>query len=222
MNWFVRMTIFPLLVVVSLPAQHPETQKLILENEFVRVLDIRVPPGVLEPAHSHARGVTIAMSDYDNETKSIPEGKTGKGHTTFGEVKWAEPVTHEARNTGKTEQHVVRIEMKKEAPAPAAAGKPGPLDSVVVAKESQKLIFENAYVRAIQDRSQAGETTPKHSHLRGLLVNLSDYDIEVTVADGKVVRSHQVKGAVSWSEPVTHEAKITGTSETWAVRVEVK
>jgi hypothetical protein len=33
-------------------------------------------------------------------------------HTEFGEVKWAEPVTHEARNTGRTEQHVVRIELK--------------------------------------------------------------------------------------------------------------
>jgi hypothetical protein len=91
---------------------HPDTQKLILENQFVRVWDIHVPPGVFEPKHSHGRGLTIAMSDYDNETKSIPDGKVSRGHTKFGEVRWVEPVTHEARNTGSTEQHVVRIELK--------------------------------------------------------------------------------------------------------------
>jgi hypothetical protein len=93
-------------------ANHPDTQKLIIENMFVRVWDIHVPPGTSEPKHSHARGITIAMTDYDNETKSIPEGKISRSHNKFGDVRWAEPVTHEARNIGTTEQHVVRIELK--------------------------------------------------------------------------------------------------------------
>jgi hypothetical protein len=93
-------------------ATPPDTQKLILENMFVRVWDIRVPPGVFEAKHSHARGITVAMTDYDNETKTIPEGKVSRGHTKFGDVRWAEPVTHETRNVGTTEQHVVRIELK--------------------------------------------------------------------------------------------------------------
>ena len=91
---------------------HPDTQKLIIENMLVRVYDVRVPPGVAEPRHSHGRGVTVALSDYDNETKSYPDGKINRGHNKFGEVRWAEPVTHEAKNIGTTEQHVVRIELK--------------------------------------------------------------------------------------------------------------
>jgi hypothetical protein len=90
----------------------PETQKLLFENSFVRVFDIRVPPGVFEPRHSHGRGVTVALSDYDNETKRFPDGRVNRGHTKTGDVRWAEPVTHEARNVGTTEQHVVRIELK--------------------------------------------------------------------------------------------------------------
>lgn len=101
-----------LLAAQPAEATHPDTQKLIIENMFVRVWDIHVPPGTFEAKHSHARGVTIAMSDYDNETKSIPDGKISRGHTKLGEVKWAEPVTHEARNIGTTEQHVIRIELK--------------------------------------------------------------------------------------------------------------
>lgn len=89
----------------------PETQKMLIDNMFVRVLEIRVPAGVFEARHSHARGVTVALTDYDNETRQ--DGKAWvKSHTKAGEARWAEPVTHEARNTGTTEQHVIRIELK--------------------------------------------------------------------------------------------------------------
>ena len=93
-------------------APPPDTQKLLLENPFVRVFEIRMPPGAFEARHSHGRGLTIALSDYDNETRSYPDGRVNRGHTKFGEVRWAEPVTHEARNVGATEQRVIRIELK--------------------------------------------------------------------------------------------------------------
>jgi hypothetical protein len=89
----------------------PETQKVILENMLVRVIEVRVPAGVAEPVHSHGRGVTVALSDYDNETRAVG-GQWSKSHTRSGEVKWADPVTHEARNVGTTEQHVIRVELK--------------------------------------------------------------------------------------------------------------
>jgi len=95
----------------SLPI--PDSQTLILENAFVRVFDIRLAPGKAEAKHRHARGLTIAMSDYDNETRA--DGTmpwSAAVHTAAGTVRWAEPVVHEARNTGTTEQHVVRIELK--------------------------------------------------------------------------------------------------------------
>jgi len=113
------VTLLGLAVVVALLSGHflqaqeklIDTQKVMMENTFVRVIEVRVPAGVAEPVHSHARGVTIALTDYDNETRA-PGAQWSKSHTKFGEVKWAEPVTHEARNTGKTEQHVIRVELK--------------------------------------------------------------------------------------------------------------
>lgn len=89
----------------------PDTQKVLLENQFVQVIDVRVPAGVAEALHTHGRGVTIALTDYDNETR-LPGAQWVKGRTKFGDVRWAEPVTHEARNSGTTEQHVIRVELK--------------------------------------------------------------------------------------------------------------
>lgn len=197
-----------------------ETQKLILENEFVRVYEIRVPPGVFEPKHSHGRGVTIALTDYDNELKSLPDGAVTKRHTKFGEVRWAEPVTHEGTNTGKTEQRVIRVELKKDTPAGTSAG---PLDSLVVAKNTQKLIFENQLVRVIEERVPPGVGQPKHSHRHGMLVPLANSDIEsVDDPNGKPVQRSLRFGDAGWREPVVHSVKNVGKTELLNVRIELK
>jgi hypothetical protein len=89
-----------------------DTQKLILENPFVRVIDDRIPVGVTEPKHKHARGITIALSDYDIEQKTYPQATTKRSHRSFGEVNWGEPVVHEVHNVGQTPSHAIRIELK--------------------------------------------------------------------------------------------------------------
>jgi hypothetical protein len=89
----------------------PPNHMLLFENMFVRVFDIRMAPGTAEAMHRHERGLTIALSDYENET-AAPGGQVSRGRTRFGEVRWAEPVVHSARNIGTTEQRVIRIELK--------------------------------------------------------------------------------------------------------------
>jgi hypothetical protein len=205
---------------------HPDTQKLLIDNEFVRVFDIRVSPGVFEPKHSHGRGITIALSDYANEATSDPDGKVSRGQAKFGDVRWAEPVTHEARNTGTTEQHVIRIELKKEWPpsdSHAGLGASDELDSLLACKETQKLIFENQFVRAIDDRIQAGVAEPKHRHAHGLTITLADWDSEtVTYPGSQTSRRHAALGEVRWTEPLVHEVRNVGMTESHTVRIELK
>jgi hypothetical protein len=89
-----------------------DTQKLILENSLVRVIDDRIPVGVTEAKHRHAHGLTIALTDYDIEQKTYPQGSTTRSHRRFGEVNWGEPVVHEVHNVGQTPSHAIRIELK--------------------------------------------------------------------------------------------------------------
>jgi hypothetical protein len=90
----------------------PANHVLLMENALVRVFEIRMAPGMAEARHRHERGLTIALSDYENETTAYPSGQVSRSRTGFGEVRWAEPVVHEARNVGTTPQHVIRIELK--------------------------------------------------------------------------------------------------------------
>ena len=215
--------LFLVFAAVSACSARAETQKMILENEFVRVYEIRVPAGVSEPKHSHGRGVTVALTDYDNRLVSVPDGAVTQRHTKFGETKWAEPVTHEARNTGSTEQRVIRVELKKDPPPAAAAPARDPLDSLVVCKDTQSLIFENAWVRVIQEKVPPGVAQPKHRHRRGVLIPLADSQVEsVDDPNGKPVQRGLKFGDAGWREPVVHSVKNIGKTELLNVRIELK
>jgi hypothetical protein len=221
-----------MLIAASRPsgAQQPSlpTQKILFENDLVRVIEIHMLPGIAEAKHSHAHGVTIALTDYDNELTTYPDRKVDRRHTKFGEVRWAEPVTHEARNTGATEQRVIRVELKRDAP-PAApvtglvTERPDPLDSLVVCKDTQTLIFENQFVRVIREKVPPGVAQPMHRHRHGVLVPLADAEIEsVDEGSGQPVRRQLKFGDASWREPVVHSVRNVGKTELLNIRIEVK
>ena len=88
-------------------------QKVVLDNQFVRVLDIRLPPGTFEEKHGHPKGLQIALSEFENEAKVFPSGVVTRRKAVPGEVRWNDVIEgHEVRNVGTTEQHVIRIELK--------------------------------------------------------------------------------------------------------------
>ena len=87
------------------------TQRLILENQFVRVIDDQIPVGVVEPMHRHRHGVVVYLGDYTNE-QTTQDGKKALQERKFGTAQWAEPVVHTVKNVGKTPSHAIRIELK--------------------------------------------------------------------------------------------------------------
>ncbi len=89
-----------------------ETQKLIFENAFVRIIDDVIPPGVSEPKHRHPHGVVIALEDADTETRSYPEGKVLRRHTAKGTASWNEAIVHDVKNVGSASTHFIRIDVK--------------------------------------------------------------------------------------------------------------
>jgi hypothetical protein len=89
-----------------------ETQKLIFENAFVRMIDDVIPPGVSEPKHRHPHGVVIALEDADTETRSYPEGKVSRRHTVKGTASWNEAIVHDVKNVGSVSTHFIRIDVK--------------------------------------------------------------------------------------------------------------
>ncbi len=89
----------------------PDTHKLAFENAFVRVLEVRVPPGKTEPLHSHPRRVVVYLSDFNTRT-TVRGGKPEDHLRKAGLVRWSEPLVHIVENIGQTEGHVISVELK--------------------------------------------------------------------------------------------------------------
>jgi quercetin dioxygenase-like cupin family protein len=90
-----------------------DTHKLMFENEHVRVMEARVPPGKVEHKHSHPHGLTVYLADYDVEIKTFPDGKAQTLHRTKGTALWSGATVHEVKNVGTATSHAIRIELKK-------------------------------------------------------------------------------------------------------------
>lgn len=88
-----------------------DTHRVALDNQFVRVLDVHLPPGKVEPRHRHPHGMSVYFTDW--EAKVTPDGKPTEVHPRkAGTFAWNEAVIHTVQNAGKTQGHILRIELK--------------------------------------------------------------------------------------------------------------
>ena len=92
----------------------PETHKVVLDNDQLRVLDVRIQPGQKVAMHSHPANVVYYITDYKIKATS-PDGKTAIREGKAGTALSLGPTTHAVENIGPTELHLVQIEMKGNA-----------------------------------------------------------------------------------------------------------
>jgi len=88
-----------------------DTHKLAFENTFVRVLDVRLPPGKLEPRHRHPHGMSVYFTDWEAKV-TVDGGQPEVHHRQAGTFAWSEAVVHTVQNVGQSEGHILRIELK--------------------------------------------------------------------------------------------------------------
>ena len=91
----------------------PENQKLAvrLENDRVRVLELRLKPGEGEGFHTHPQYLVYALTNY--RVKNTAEDGTSKVfERKAGDLFWGEPITHRGENVGDTEVRALIVELK--------------------------------------------------------------------------------------------------------------
>ena len=90
----------------------PQHYKVLLDNEYVRILDVRQQPGDKSPMHSHPHHVVYWLTGSTLKFTSA-DGKTKTVTTKPGQAVWRDPETHTVEITGKTPSHALDIELKK-------------------------------------------------------------------------------------------------------------
>jgi len=117
MKKLIPLVSMSILAVVVAKAQDPAKvdpahYKVLLDNEYVRILDVRQKPGDKSPMHWHPHHAvywltasTLKFTSSDGKTKTV----TNKA----GQVVWRDAETHTVEITGQTPSHALDIELKK-------------------------------------------------------------------------------------------------------------
>jgi beta-alanine degradation protein BauB len=90
----------------------PEVSTLVMENDRVRVLDIKFKPGQKTVMHSHPDHVLYVLKGSKIKM-TLPSGSTNEVNLKAGQAFWMNAGQHAVENLGKTEAHNLVIEMKK-------------------------------------------------------------------------------------------------------------
>jgi hypothetical protein len=102
--------------MVAAPGYH----RLLFENEHVRVLEVRIPPGHTVPVHTHRWPSVIDVRSAGDFIRRDGDGKllfdsrkAGPGQSASGAV-WTPPLPpHSVENTGTTEILLFTVELKR-------------------------------------------------------------------------------------------------------------
>jgi len=85
--------------------------KLLIENQYARVYEIKIPAGTNEPQHTHKARVVICLSGATLK-HLMPDGRQEPSTLKTGEVAWRSGGTHIGQNLGTTDLWVIAIEPK--------------------------------------------------------------------------------------------------------------
>jgi len=100
----------------SVRAQDPAvvnaaTIHVTFENNRVRVLEAKLPPGAKEKMHSHPAYV-IYIIDGGKVRNHAADGATSETELASGATLYRDPITHWAENIGNTTIHLILVELK--------------------------------------------------------------------------------------------------------------
>ena len=88
----------------------PDVHKVVLENEHVRVLEVRAAPGRKSPMHTHPSLVLVSVGSARVKL-TLPDGKNSMLDLKPGQVLWLENPEHSWELLAG-DLHVVAVEIK--------------------------------------------------------------------------------------------------------------
>jgi hypothetical protein len=97
----------------------PDHHKLLVENEQVRVLEVRIPPGQFVPVHTHRWPsviFTLSAADFirrDAEGKLLLDTRVTPFSSARAAAEWLPPLPpHSVENVGENEIRLFSVELK--------------------------------------------------------------------------------------------------------------
>ncbi len=198
-----------------------ETVKTPINNDDMRVLDVVVQPHEKTSMHEHAVNRVMIYRNAGSQNFEYEGGKHAAISFRENEVKWSpREGKHIAEVATEKPVNIVEIELKKPGAGKAITTE---LDPLKVDHKHYKLEFENDQVRVFRVNIGPHESTPLHEHqLRRVMVYLTDANVRVTSADGKVDATPHKAGDILEGGAARHREENLGDKPVQVIVTELK
>ena len=88
-----------------------DSYKVVLENDEVRVLEVRIKQGAKVEMHSHPKSVAICLNDQRLRF-TFPNGKSEETDVKRGQAVWLDGISHAVENIRNEDASSVVVELK--------------------------------------------------------------------------------------------------------------
>lgn len=201
----------------AVPVLKEPRHQVKFENEYVRVIEARLPPADATLFHTHSiDNVPVVISGGKLRTEIPGRQETystaEKGSASFAKASY----THRITNIGSTPLWFIDAEVLKSPGSMSAE----PLAGV----KGYKLFLENERVRIYRIMLKPGESSGPHIHaLAGLHVEVSGGRITVRSGSDKAKTSEPKPGEFNWhAGKWNHSINNHGSASYEAVEIEWK
>lgn len=98
----------------------PIGDRILFENEHIRVWSVQLDPGAKQPWHQHLLPYLIVPLTAGRNVMTFDDGRVRETHEQAGEVIWREPgIPHELQNVSDWQYRNVLVEIKAKKPPDA-------------------------------------------------------------------------------------------------------
>jgi quercetin dioxygenase-like cupin family protein len=226
MRWLVIAAVIAAPVLLERPAAAqdalaaaPRAYKVELENQWVRVLRLKLAPQETTAVHVHPGIVAVLLTDV-LATVTTADGTKQPIARQAGDVLYQPGMPpHAEQNMSDQPLEVVVVELKS---ASASNSAPVSLDPVTLDPEHHPVLIDTAQVRVIRTILEPHLKSPMHEHPHYVVVYLTELHTTMKMADGREVDNPRHPGDVAWRDALKHETENIGAKTAVEIQIELK
>jgi len=196
-----------------------ESEKVEIENQWVRVLRVMQAPHDKSPMHEHPASVVVYLTDLHQKITSV-DGKTRDLKKKAWEVAYFDAMKQSEENVSDKAIEAIIVELKPGAPK--AIGWPVKLDPVKLDSKHHPVPFENDSVRVLHTILDPHIKSPQHEHPSYVVVYLTELHTTQTLPDGRKVDNPRKPGEIAWRDALKHETENIGDKRAEEIQIELK
>ena len=205
--------LLPLALALTAAAQ----DKVEIDNAWVRVLRVKLPPHAKTAMHQHPATVVVFLTDI-HEKITAADGTVRTLDRKAGEVGFNEADKHIEENLSDQPLEAVIVELKPGAPKSPSIT----LDPVKLDAEHHPVAFENDRVRVLRTILPPHVNSPMQEHPHYAVVYLTELHTNMKLGDGRVVDNPRHPGDIAWRDALKHQTEQMGDKTAMEIQVEIK